>query len=304
MQTLTRDEWLVERRTGIGGSESPALFGEHPFLSAYALWTAKRFPETSKEPEDGKEPDPLWWGRALEPVMRSWYERATGDRVYAPDDGTAWLDRREGEPWLLASVDGITGTGRGADHEILYEGKTALFAGHRWHGDDPPLYTQIQVQQYLDVKEMDLAVVCVMLGYGRARCFTLARHDLFIERLRNVVGEWWHKHVIQGHEPPVDGSEATRKALRARFPRPEPGKIVHLQGDAAIAAAELATLKGTREALDRRIKERENTLRAAMGDANEARLPDGTGYRAIHIHEANIPATTRRAHTQLRRITK
>lgn len=296
MEALTRDEWLLARRSGVGGSESPALFGEHPFLSAYALWLSKRHPELVKEPD--KEPDPLWWGRQLEPVMRARAERDMGVVIEAPEHDRPWLERDQLDPFLLASLDGVV-----VNDASAWEAKSALFAGHRWEGEEPPLYTQIQVQHYMAVRGCERALMGVMLGFGRCRFFFLERHDRFQERLRNVVGDWWTRHVIQGHEPPVDASKSTRSALSMRWPKPEPGKIVQLTGDHAIAAAELDRLKEERRALDIQIQLRENMVRAAIGDANEARLPDGTGYRASHI-EATIPATTRRAYTQIRRITK
>lgn len=300
MQTLTREQWLIERRSGIGGSESPALFGEHPFLSAYALWTAKRFPE-AVPPDDGAESDPLWWGRALEPVIRARYEYEENVTVSHPDADAPWLARSEQEPFILASVDGLRDTAPGCV-DAVWEAKSALYAGHRWQDETPPLYTQVQVQQYLFVTGMESAVIGVVLGFGRCRFFTLDRHEPFQERLRNVVGEWWHRHVIKGHEPLVDGSQATRRALAGRFPRPEPGKVIQLTGEMADRARDLAALKAERKAIESMIANHENKLRAAMGDANEARLPDGTGYRAIHIPEATIPATTRRAYTKIQKV--
>ena len=36
-----REAWLAERRTGIGGSEVAALFGEHPYVSRLELYRRK-----------------------------------------------------------------------------------------------------------------------------------------------------------------------------------------------------------------------------------------------------------------------
>lgn len=304
VKALSRDEWLLARRSGVGGSESPALFGEHPFLSAYALWLAKRHPEMVTDPD--KEPDPLWWGRHLEPVIRARYVHESGAPVMHPPPDEPWLERHASESWLLASVDGLLANEFYYDEpwrsDGVFEAKSALFAGQRWEGETPPLYTQVQVQQYMAVLGLERAVIGVMLGYGRVRFFTLEKHERFQDHLRNVVGDWWHRHVVQGYEPPVDASKSTRRALAMRWPKPEPGKVVQLTGDHAVAAVELEHLKEQRRAFDLQISLRENMLRVAIGDANEARLPDGTGYRAIHINEATIPATTRRAYTKIQKV--
>ena len=40
-RTLTHDEWLALRRTGIGGSDAGAIMGVSPYKGAFSVWADK-----------------------------------------------------------------------------------------------------------------------------------------------------------------------------------------------------------------------------------------------------------------------
>lgn len=293
-QPLLRHEWLAARRSGIGGSEAPALFGEHPWLSQYALWVAK----TCEQPPEAGDSDPLWWGHALEPVIRARYEHEMGVTVDAPPTGHQWLSTHPSDGWLLASVDGLVAE----NPRAVLECKTALFAASRWTGDEPPLYTQIQVQQYLAVLGLDAAVVGLLAGWGRCRFFRVARHDAFIERLRNEAGQWWRTHIVQGTPPAADGSDATRRALRVRFAKPEPVSIT-LADDLLDAACRRDELHAMQKSIKAELQAIDNRLVAAMDGYADARFSDGSGLTIYSVAEAPV-SYTRRAYVGLRRKVK
>lgn len=64
--TLSREQWLSERKKGIGGSDSAAVLGLSKWKSPYQVWCDKKgynFLESSDNAS-------LFWGRTLEPVIR------------------------------------------------------------------------------------------------------------------------------------------------------------------------------------------------------------------------------------------
>src|ERR1700723_2889071 len=111
-------EQLKARETGIGGSDAAAALGLSKRTTALELYLEKRG-EIARE-EISEDNEVIWWGRALEPIVRQRYAEKTGRVVLLPE-GTL---RHPAYSYMLAHVDGIIqGEPRG------YEGKTAFHPG-------------------------------------------------------------------------------------------------------------------------------------------------------------------------------
>src|SRR5690606_20315779 len=82
-----------ERKTGIGGSEVAAIFGEHPFLTARELWERK----TGRAVEQPETPA-MRRGRLLEDVAAQLYSEETGRQLRRQP-----LRRHREHSFLLAS---------------------------------------------------------------------------------------------------------------------------------------------------------------------------------------------------------
>lgn len=78
---MATKEFLLERRSGIGGSDVAALFGKSPFASAHDVYMRITGLE-SGEITDNPRMDA---GVRLEPTIRQWYEDQTGFRVETPE---------------------------------------------------------------------------------------------------------------------------------------------------------------------------------------------------------------------------
>ena len=91
--TITREEWLEYRRSGIGGSDASTIVGLNPFSSPYYLFCDKMGALPEKE-----DTEAMRQGRDLEQyVAERWMER-TGKRVKR--NNTMW--RSTIWPWMLA----------------------------------------------------------------------------------------------------------------------------------------------------------------------------------------------------------
>src|SRR5690606_12685414 len=93
---LSREQWLAERKRGIGGSDAPVIAGVDPFKSPIRLWmekTGQIVPEPAGEAAE--------WGLLLEPVIAAEFERRTGKKVRRRN---AILQHPE-HAWMLANVD-------------------------------------------------------------------------------------------------------------------------------------------------------------------------------------------------------
>src|SRR5690606_9681273 len=104
----TRDEWLQERRHGIGGSDVAAMLGLSPYMTPLELYHHKR----GEIPTPEREGEWLEWGQALEEPIAQRFARETGRTVLAPwqalgtspDEPYIVLVDRE-HPFLRVSLD-------------------------------------------------------------------------------------------------------------------------------------------------------------------------------------------------------
>ncbi len=77
---MSRADWLLARRSGIGASESAALFGLHPYISALSLYESKirETPDDDSDDENERMED----GKVIEPRIAARYAKATKRPVH------------------------------------------------------------------------------------------------------------------------------------------------------------------------------------------------------------------------------
>lgn len=128
----------IDRATGIGGSDVPAILGISPYATPTDVWLEKVRHPSWRPKEQTPE---MRFGKLLEPVMRAAYQEDTGRRVYAPGDGKTYWGP---DGIRYAHIDGLV------EGEGVWEGK-APFQTYRNWGFGPPAYVLAQVQHYLDI---------------------------------------------------------------------------------------------------------------------------------------------------------
>lgn len=196
-------EWAAARRSGIGGSDAPIVVGESPYRSAYELWAEKV--GLIPRPE---QTEVMAWGHRLEPLVAAAYTEATGRRLRR----VRRLLRSRGRPWQIASLDrAVIGERR------LVEIKTTR--SPRWDGADPvPPDVLAQVEHYLAVTGWEVADVAVLVAGSDLRIIEVGRDDAYIRDLVEIEADFVRR-VETRTPPPLDASEATRRALALLHPR-------------------------------------------------------------------------------------
>lgn len=190
--TITREQWLEYRRSGIGGSDASTIVGLNPFSSSYYLYCEKVGALPEKE-----DTEAMRQGRDLEQyVAERWMER-TGKRVKR--NNTMW--RSTIWPWMLADIDReIVGENAGLECKT-----TSLYNKHDFAGGEIPLTYYVQCQHYMVVmgfERMYLAVLVLNRGFYD---FVIERDEEEISALAVAEGEFWER--LQREEPPeLDGA--------------------------------------------------------------------------------------------------
>ena len=263
-----RAKWLEARRSGIGGSDAPAILGLSRFGSPLSVYASK----LGAVPDEDQESELLAWGRFVEGPMMQRFTEETGRAA----DLFGQLVRNIERPWLMATPDGLQ-RDPNRDGELgLVECKFTVYRVSDW-ADGVPAHVNAQVQHSLAATGLTYASVLVLLHGYQFRWADVERDDAFIDGvLLPELAEFWRR--VESREPPApDASEATRKALAALYPE-DTGATVELPGDLIDLDRERERLKGEQRIVESRIAEIDASFKAAIGDATAGVLANGTTY--------------------------
>lgn len=186
-----RDAWLAARKKGIGGSEASQILGLSKYGDQFSVWAEK----TGRAPEV-QDNEAMYWGRAIEPLLRQRFIEETGLKVRS----SGLLQSRE-HPHILYTPDGLTSDGG------LLECKTfGQFIEKDWinedGSEDVPDHAYAQVQQGLLVTGRSHAWI-VGLGSGRNWYMRRVERDqALIDLIIRQAALVW-QHVLDDTEPPV-----------------------------------------------------------------------------------------------------
>ena len=276
-----RTAWLRARRDGLGGSESAAVLGVSPWQSALEVYAEK---VSSEAPVDAPPSEYAKWGHILEPHVIAEFAKQTG-RAVKPEGR---LLRSRARPWQLTTLDARQRK-RPKGPPGFVEVKTTRF---EWDRIPEDIWAQMQHQ--FAVTKMRYGSIVV---FNRSSCETtvldVKPDPEYIGELIEMEEKFW-RDLEQGIPPDPDGSESARATLRRLYPIHVPGKEVMLVSDLIDVGLRREEAKASVKVLNDEIRECENKLTVAIGDAELGILPDGTSYtyRQQHRKETIQKATS------------
>lgn len=250
------EKWLETRDLGIGGSDAAVIMGMNPYKSPYQLWLEKT---GQAEAPDLSGNQYVYWGTKNEANIADWFQEETGKKVKRL--GTL---RSKEYPFMLANVD-RTVVGENAGLEI----KTAGVRQYRkWKDDEIPDAYYCQCLHYMAVTGAGYWYIAVLLGGNEAKWKRIERNEEDIQHLIMAETDFW-KLVEARTPPPVDGSNSCAAALSAQYKGGDPNYSIILPPDIDGVIASLEDDKAIMDALKKQITEKENRLKALLGNAEE-----------------------------------
>lgn len=250
------EKWLETRDLGIGGSDAAVIMGMNQYKSTYQLWLEKT---GQVEPPDLSGNQYVYWGTKNEANIADWFQEETGKKVKRL--GTL---RSKEYPFMLANVD-RTVVGENAGLEI----KTAGVRQYRkWKDDEIPDAYYCQCLHYMAVTGAEYWYIAVLLGGNEAKWKRIERNEEDIQHLIMAETDFW-KLVEARTPPPVDGSDSCAAALSAQYKGGDPNYSIILPPDIDGVIASLEDDKAIMDALKKQITEKENRLKALLGNAEE-----------------------------------
>ncbi|WP_434661500.1 YqaJ viral recombinase family protein [Paraburkholderia sp. A3BS-1L] len=267
-KSLSRDDWLEVRKSGIGGSDAAAAIGLNPYMSPLELWLIKTGRDANlPRPDSDDTTEPVYWGQLLEPIVAASYTKQTGNRVRRVNA----VLQSPTIPFMIANVDREV---VGCRDVQLLECKTAGEFGARLWREGVPEYVQVQVQHQLAVTGKQAADVAVLICGQKLEVHRIGRDAELIARLVELEAAFW-RYVESDTPPPADGSASADRALRCLYQGH--GGTVDFTDDRRLSSvfSDLVAVRDeieTRQAIEAQLKQQ---IQQAMGDATRAVFETG-----------------------------
>jgi putative phage-type endonuclease len=263
---------IEARRFAVGGSECAIALGISNRMTALQLYLEKRGEiEREEVPADSEV---IWWGNALEPVVRQKYAEVTGRVVVVP--GTIVHPAHH---FMIAHLDGVSYDGEIGNDPRGYEGKTAfLSTGWGEEGTDQiPEDYLMQVHHYMICAELPSFDVCSLIGRRFAYYHVEPDHELqemIVEGERDFI-----RRVREGDPPPLDYQHRTAiDVIKKLYPGTNNQRLV--ANDNAIAwRTEMVAAAEAGKAAWASSQEFRTRLLESMGEAALLAFPDGKCLR-------------------------
>ena len=247
---MSREEWLLQRKKTIGGSDAAAIVGLSAYASPYSVWADK----TGRLP-DKTDNEAMRQGRDLEEYVARRFTEETGKKVRR---NTAMLYNPL-YPFAHADVDRmIVGEDAGLECKT-----TSVLDLKQFKDVEFPEKYYAQCVHYLAVTGAARWYLAVLV-FGRGFfVYALERDQAEVDALMTAEGAFW-QHVESDTPPMVDGSEATADALTVVYSESRDGSI-ELFGRGSVID-EYMSLKSQKKAIDERIGEIENIIKSDLGE--------------------------------------
>lgn len=192
-KNMSRQEWLEERRKGLGGSDSAVACGLSRYSTPRHLYHDKRG-ELEEQPDN----EYFKWGRKLEVLILEEAAEQTGLKI-APYKFMIWSHKY---PWAFVNLDGYV---FGPDAPIgIVECKTAgWIKSDEWGVSGTDLIPQeyvLQCQHALAVTGLGFAILAVLIGGNQFRWYRLERDQTLIDKLMRLEFNFWDN--LQNEIPP------------------------------------------------------------------------------------------------------
>lgn len=243
-----REEWLANRRKGIGGSDAAAILGLNPYKTPYVVWADK----TGRLPE-AEDNEAMRQGRDFEEYVAMRFTEKTGKKVRRQNHILQSLLY----PFALANIDrDVIGENAGLECKT-----TSVLNLKRFKNGEYPEEYYCQCVHYMAVTGADIWYLAVLVLNQDFFVYPIKRDQEEIDALMRSEADFW-EYVKADTPPPVDGFIATGKAINSVFPDAE--------GECELTASttiqNYLALKETRNQLNFEIRKLEQQIKIELGE--------------------------------------
>ena len=215
--SLSHEEWLNLRKTGIGGSDAGAICGVSLYTSAMSVYQDK-ISDNDAEVDN----EAMRQGRDLEDYVAQRFMEATGLKVRRSN----YMYRSVEYPWMIADVDRLI-----VGEDAGLECKTAsAYSSDKWKDGEIPPYYLIQCYHYMAVTGKRSWYIAVAILGKEFKYAKIEWDDELIQNLIKIETDFWNNHIVPRVMPDPDGSKNCDEVLERYFHISRKGSEIPLIG--------------------------------------------------------------------------
>lgn len=275
-----QESWAASRMRGLGGSDLPAILGLSQWRKPIDVWESKVHPE--RVPELDKEC--LWFGSALEPIIRERYAMKFGVEVVAPADIATYFPNSRAwngqtvvtgrEPWMLGTADGWMPTVN-CGLEVKNVGRKNKEEWGEFGSDAIPAMYVAQVHWYCDIYGAKAWNIAPLFSGNTLGQYQVKFDAQLAKEMYDAARDFWHSYVVKQVEPPIDESESYGKYLARKFSLSTGAVIKSPSPELIDAASNLYHSQRAVKAAEEEAQLRKNQIASLLADADAAITPFG-----------------------------
>lgn len=252
-----RDDWLEQRKKGIGGSDAANILG-----MGYSSPLTTFLDKTGQLPPVADNL-PMKLGRALEQTVADLFEEETGIKCRK----SGYMFQSKQYPFMLANIDRLTADGTFLECKTTTEWnkKKIAFKG------EIPAHWYCQCMHYMAVLGTPYCYLAVLIGNREFVWFKIERDEEDIKALIEAESEFW-KMVQDGRftgDPA--GTAGESQSLTAAYPDPKEAGISYFSDEFEIKLMEAEKAANEADEVAKAAKEKlesvKNEIKLLMGDS-------------------------------------
>lgn len=206
---MTREDWLKERKNGIGGSDAATIMGLNPYKTNVDLWEEKI---GIKEADDISDKPYVQYGTVAEEYLRELFKLDFPQYDVKHEENT--IIKHPIHSFLFASLDGILVDKETGEMGILEIKTTNILQSmqkEKWKDKIPDNY-YCQILHYLNVTGFSFVILKAQLRYNydgdirlETKHYKISRKD--VEEDIKILSEkeihFWTEYVQKQKKPPL-----------------------------------------------------------------------------------------------------
>lgn len=252
---MSREDWLAERKKGIGGSDAAAICGLNRYKSRFEVYADKL---SLIPPKDDNEA--MRQGRDLEEYVAQRFCEETGKSVRRRNA----ILKNGDYPFAYANVDRLV---MGEDAGLECKTASCLNLKRYKNGEYPEEY-YCQCMHYMAVTGRKKWYLAVLIFGTEFKVFEIERDEDEIKALMELEGEFWENHVLKNAAPAPSGTQNDNDVISHMFLQDNDETIALFGFDEKIKKH--ASLKERIDTLEKEKKQIEQELKLYIGDAKRA----------------------------------
>lgn len=250
---LSEEQWLIERRKGISGSDISAIMGVNEYTTPYKLWLEK-----TGRAENETETRVMTRGKILEPAVVKFWQEDSGFAILPESEESNKIIAHKDYPFLLGTPDRIYVDDQG--NKGVLECKTTLL---NINPDELPYSWFCQIQWYMGITGCEIGEVsCLGKFFKVDRVQYNFVPDFFYTLVEKAI-EFRENHIL-ADVPPEPLNEDDIKAM---FRKHVDGKFIECGEMLADVVNNLKAIKAQIKQLEAIEEEEAKKLKMVLKDS-------------------------------------